>query len=222
MHNDLKQYSCGMVSIILSVCYRWHLIAVNCPELWSQLSLDLCTEYQYDNWYNSVMTKLALLYLEHSGHHPLLLSFNSIPWKYSIDGCANHPLLQKLSDQSAQWKHVSFSLAEYPLQEFPAWIDLDLPGLESFALRVEANEQAWALAVMLQNFLILCYISSSNANLIWDETLLIDVQELHYNVDCWNFYNIVSQFSKLVELHVGNASSSNVSESFKLSTPLQL
>ncbi|KIK51975.1 hypothetical protein GYMLUDRAFT_265623 [Collybiopsis luxurians FD-317 M1] len=220
--NDLRYHSCGTALVIASVCSRWRGVALNCPELWSQLTLDLTAEYQYDERYDSVMTEVAILYLKQSSHHPLSLMFEGSPWTYSMEGCGNHPVLKKLCDESMQWKHVSFSMPEFRVEEFPAWMDLQLPMLESLTMRLDKEEDSMTLGFMVQNAPNLRLIWTSNVYLVWDDMLAVDLHELQYDLNVRNFYDVVSQFSNLRRLHVGNLLPPSVWNSLKVSIPVEL
>ncbi|KIK63409.1 hypothetical protein GYMLUDRAFT_163025, partial [Collybiopsis luxurians FD-317 M1] len=70
----LPNYSLPLT--ISAVCHRWRTVALDSPEIWSYISVELNPKGVLSDELESARTDRALLYLSRSRNYPLTLTFN--------------------------------------------------------------------------------------------------------------------------------------------------
>lgn len=133
-HSSLSAITYLPALAISAVCTRWRSLALASPNLWSQLTLNICRNSGTRNTVlNDGLRSVLQYYLHRSENVPLMISLQTTGYK-----CTCHDILRLLLDHTGRWKTFSYS-GDYTLDGL---FDFDRPFhiLENIALKGDQAE----------------------------------------------------------------------------------
>ncbi|KAF9063502.1 hypothetical protein BDP27DRAFT_1335053 [Rhodocollybia butyracea] len=146
--NDLRNGKTGTADILSSVCTRFRELAISYSALWSNLTIFLPADYDFDKRGDLIrvpklleeetkLSSLIQLYLDRSKNHPLSLDLDIETREVSTEHCS----LRLLARESNRWKHLIFRGGAFdPEYGFPSLDHLSFPLLESIAFDAGLNQ----------------------------------------------------------------------------------
>ncbi|KAF9040335.1 hypothetical protein BDP27DRAFT_1276778 [Rhodocollybia butyracea] len=197
IENDLSYGPrCPSAMALGSVCLRWRQLTIECPELWSNMTINV------SDWgrFGAVQRRTASLvnlYLARSKSHPLDLSMSGSEYL----GDSETPLFSQIAQQSFRWKHVFVTTDTYLFPEnYRTWNSLDLPILDTLALSASDPDDGNECSLrMLTNTPMLRAFYAWELYCLWDQSSGFPLPSARTMLHDFQYDGNVNNFCEILE-----------------------